>query len=247
MSGHSKWSTIKRKKGALDAKRGKVFTKALKEITIASKEGGPDPSGNPRLRLAIQNAKGVNCPKDNIERAIKKGTDTDSASWHEVTYEGHGPHGVAIFVECSTDNIHRTVQNVRSVFTRYGGHLDTNGSLQFIFTRKGIFHIPVPEGLDVEQFTLELIDAGADDIDIDAGEILVSCALEDFGKVQKKLDQMHIVPESSELQRIPNSFIKLDDEHFRKFMKLIEALEDDDDVRKVYHNLEINEAQLELM
>ena len=141
MSGHSKWSTIKRKKGALDAKRSKVFTKIIKEISVAVREGGPDPMGNPRLRLAIQSAKAANMPKENIERAIKKGSGTDGAHYTEVTYEGYAPHGVAIYVECMTDNLNRTVASVRSAFNKYGGALGTNGSLEFLFDRKGVFTI----------------------------------------------------------------------------------------------------------
>jgi YebC/PmpR family DNA-binding regulatory protein len=247
MSGHSKWSTIKRKKGALDAKRGKVFTKIIKEISIAAREGGSEPSTNPRLRLAIQNAKGANMPKENIERAVKKGSGIDGAQYTELTYEGYASNGVAVFVECTTDNLNRTVASVRSLLSKYGGALGTNGSLEFIFARKGVFTIVQPEGMDIDDFTLELIDAGAEDVEFEEGYITVYCAREDFGALQKKLDEMNIVVENAELQRIPNTFVKLDDEAFKKVMKLIESLEDDDDVQKVYHNIEMNEEQMELM
>lgn len=247
MSGHSKWSTIKRKKGALDAKRGKVFTKIIKEISMAAREGGADPIGNPRLRLAVQNAKGANMPKDNIDRAIKKATGADGSDYVETTYEGYASNGVAVFVECTTDNLNRTVSNVRSLFSKHGGSLGTNGSLEFIFSRKGVFDFPQPTGLDEDDFTLDLIDAGAEDVEFGEGYVSVTCVREDFGSVQKKLEELNIEPETAELQRIPSTFVKLDDEAFKRVMKLIDALEDDDDVQKVYHNIEINEEQMELM
>lgn len=247
MSGHSKWSTIKRKKGALDAKRGKIFTKLNKEISIAAKEGGADIAGNPRLRLAIQNAKGANMPKDNIERAIKKGAGADAEDYIETTYEGYAPHGVPVYVECTTDNLNRTVQNVRSAFNKYGGSLGTNGSLEFIFDRKGVFIIPAPENINEDDISLELIDAGAEDLDFSDEYITIYCALEDFGRMQKKLDELHMEPEVAELQRIPKNRVELDDEALQKVMKLIETLEDDDDVQKVYHNMEIKEDQLDLI
>lgn len=246
MSGHSKWATIKRKKGALDAKRGKIFTKIIKEITVAARIAGADPDGNPRLRLAIQNAKGANMPKDNIERAVKKGAGADGADYVETTYEGKAG-SVGVFIECATDNLNRTVANIRSAFNRSGFSLGTNGSLAFIFSRKGVFNIVQPEGLDEDEFTLELIDAGADDVEFEEGYITVTCAMEDFGALQKKLDEMKITVENAELQRIPNITVKLDDDAFKKVMKFIEVLEDDDDVQKVYHNLETTEEQMELL
>ncbi len=247
MSGHSKWSTIKRKKGAIDAKRGKVFTKLIKEISIAAREGGGDPSANPRLRLAIQNAKGANMPKENIERAIKKGSGNDATEYIEPSYEGYGPQGVAVFVECTTDNLNRTVSSVRSIFNKYGGSLGTKGMLEFIFDRKGVFTIPVPKGADEDAFTLELIDAGAEDVEVDEGYYEVTCAMEDFGSIQKKLEEMKVEPEDAELRRVPKTFVDLNDEAFQKVMKLIEALEDDDDVQKVYHNINVTEAQMDLI
>lgn len=247
MSGHSKWSTIKRKKGALDAKRGKIFTKLIKEISIAARDGGDDISANPRLRLAIQNAKGANMPKDNIERAIKKGSGDDADNYFETTYEGYGPHGIPVFVECTTDNINRTVQNVRAAFSKYGGSLGTNGSLEFIFDRKGVFQIQKPENINEDDFTLEIIDAGAEEIEFQDDYIHIFCALEDFGKMQRKLEEKDIEPEVAELQRIPKNRVELDDEELQKVMKLIEVLEDDDDVQKVYHNIEVKENQYELI
>ncbi len=247
MSGHSKWSTIKRKKGALDARRGKLFTKLVKEITLAAKQGLPDPEANPRLRLAIQNAKGASMPKDNIDRAIKKGSGGEADNYVETTYEGYAPHGVALFVECTTDNLNRTVQNVRSYFTKYGGSLGTNGSLEFIFSRKGVFNVPLKEQSNVDDLTLDLIDAGAEDVMVEEGYLNIFCAMEDFGKLQKALDKFKLEPELAGLQRIPGTLVKLENEEFLKVMKLIDLLEDDDDVQKVYHNIEVKEEQLSLI
>ena len=247
MSGHSKWSTIKRKKGAADAKRGKLFTKLIKEISIAAREGGGDPDANPRLRLAVNNAKGNNMPKDNIERAIKKATGSDAETYTESTFEGYGSHGVAVFVECLTDNNNRTVSSVRAAFTKYNGNLGTNGSLEFIFARKGVFSIKLEEGVDEDEITLELIDGGAEDAVAEDGYLNVTCDMSDFGSVQKKLEELGIEAENAELQRIPNTLVTLNDDDFKSVMKLIEALEDNDDVQKVFHNLDITEAQMELI
>lgn len=246
MSGHSKWSTIKRKKGALDAKRSKVFTKIIKEITVAVREGGPDPDGNPRLRLAIQNSKAANMPKDNVERAIKKGSGSDSDTYTEVSYEGYASYGVAVFVECLTDNLNRTIQNIRSAFNKHGGSLGTKGSLEFIFDHKGVFNIKLSENvaLDEEDFTLEMIDAGAEDIEFEDDYVTVYCAMEDFGALQKKTEELKLEVENAELQRIPKTSVALDAEALKKVMKLIDTLEDDDDVQKVYHNIELNEEAL---
>lgn len=245
MSGHSKWANIKRRKEAQDSKRGKIFTKLIKEIAVAARVGGGDPEANPRLRLAIQNAKGVNMPKENINRAIKKGSGDDGTDYSEVTYEGYGPNGVAIFVETTTDNVNRTVSNVRSYFTKYGGSLGTNGSLEFIFQRKGVFSFPVPENFNEDEFTLEVIDAGAEDVEVDDGYVTITTLMEDFGKMQKKLEELGIEVSEAELQRIPNTTVKVEDESFASVMKLIEALEEDDDVQQVYHNLDATEEQLE--
>ncbi|MEN8250890.1 MAG: YebC/PmpR family DNA-binding transcriptional regulator [Bacteroidota bacterium] len=245
MSGHSKWSTIKHKKGALDKKRGKIFTKLIKEITVAAKDGGPDIEMNPRLRLAVANAKGKNMPKDTIDRAIKKVAGGEAEEYHELTYEGYATNGVAVFVECTTDNLNRTVAAVRSIFTKHGGTLGTNGSLEFIFDRKGIFVLPVPEGLDEDEITLELIDGGAEDVVIEEGLMTITSAMEDFGNMQKKLEELGIEAENAELERIPNTYVSLSDADFGNVMKTIDALEDDDDVQKVFHNIEATDAQLE--
>ena len=240
MSGHSKWSTIKRKKGAIDAKRGKIFTKIIKEILIAAKEGGSDPESNARLRLAIQNAKGANMPKDNIERAIKKATGADAASYLETTFEGYAPGGIAVFVECLTDNNNRTVAAVRSAFNKHGGNLGTNGSLSFLFDRKGVFTVK-NDDLVVEDLELEMIDAGAENLEVEGDTVTITCAKEDFGSVNRKLNDLGIEPEEAGLKRIPNDTKKLDIESSKKVLRFIDMLEDDDDIQFVYHNLEMTD------
>lgn len=241
MSGHSKWSTIKRKKGALDAKRSKIFSRIIKEITVAVKEGGSDPDGNPRLRLAIANAKGASMPKDNITRAINKGSDKDAANYLELTYEGYAPNGVAVYLECTTDNQQRTISNIRSYFNKFGGSLGTNGSLAFLFDRKGVFAIPKGNVKDLDEFEMEVIDGGAEEIEIEEDIITVTTAMEDFGAMMKKLDELEIEPESAELQRIPKNTIKVDVESAKKILRLIDLFEDDDDITNVFHNLELTD------
>lgn len=240
MSGHNKWSTIKRKKGALDAKRSKIFSKIIKDITIAVKESGADPDGNPRLRLAIANAKGASMPKDNIQRAINKGSDKDAAAFLELTYEGYAPHGIAIFLECTTDNQQRTVSNIRAIFNKYGGNLGTNGSLSFLFERKGIFTIPAAN-INLDELELDLIDAGAEDISKDEDSVSITTALEDFGAMIKKLEELKVEVENAELERVPKELVKIEADVVRKIMKMIDAFEDDDDVQNVFHNMDIPE------
>jgi YebC/PmpR family DNA-binding regulatory protein len=240
MSGHSKWSTIKRKKGAIDAQRSKMFTKIIKEISIAVKEGGAEPESNPRLRLAIANAKGVNMPKDNIQRSISKASDKDSSSLMEVTYEGYAPNGIAVFLECTTDNLQRTVSNVRSYFNKHNGELGKNGSLSFLFERKGIFSFP-QTNIERDLLEMELIEAGAQDIDLEDGYYTVTTLMEDFGAMMKKLEELKIEPESARLERVPAETKILGIEEAKKVMRLIELFEDDDDVQQVYHNLEMTE------
>ncbi|MDD4142485.1 MAG: YebC/PmpR family DNA-binding transcriptional regulator [Bacteroidales bacterium] len=245
MSGHNKWSTIKRKKGANDAKRSKMFSKIIKEITVAVKEGGADPDSNPRLRMAITNAKGVSMPKDNISRAISKGKDKDTANYSEVSYEGYAPHGIAVFVDCTTDNLQRTIANVRSIFNKYNGSLGKNGSLAFLFDRKAIFTI---NESDVnEDFELEAIDAGAEDYDVDEGMITVTTAFEDFGAMMSKLEELKVEPTSAEIQRIPKTTEKIGVDQARAVLKMIDMLEDDDDVVDVFHNMDIPEELVDEM
>lgn len=239
MSGHSKWSTIKRKKGALDAKRSKIFSRVVKEIEIAVKEGGPDPESNPRLRLAVSNAKGVNMPKDNIQRAINK-ANSDPSDLQEVTFEGYAPGGVAIFIECLTDNNLRTVSSIRSIFNKRSGSLGKNGSLSFLFDRKGIFTIPKND-FDPEELQLELIDAGLEEFEDEEDKFIITTAMEDFGNMQKKLEEMKIEADNAELQRIPTSTKDVDVDTAKTVWKMVEAFEDDDDVQNVYHNMEMTD------
>ncbi|MCB0688469.1 MAG: YebC/PmpR family DNA-binding transcriptional regulator [Saprospiraceae bacterium] len=249
MSGHSKWSKIKRKKGATDAKRSKEFSRMLKEITIAVKEGqSGDPDFNPRLRTALINAKGVNLPKENIERAITRALDSSQATMYEPTYEGYGPGGVAIFVECATDNLNRTISSVRAIFNKKGGNLSTSGSVDFLFDRKGIFVLPVHDN-NPEELELALIDANAQEVEYDADskEMTVIVNFEDFGLMQKKLEELKLEASSSTLERIPQNTVELDLDVARSTMNLIEALEENDDVSQVFHNMELTEELEELM
>lgn len=242
MSGHNKWSKIKRQKGATDAKRSKAFSRILKEVTVAVKESGPDPDGNPRLRLLMQNAKGVNMPKDTLMRAITKASDKDSAALQELTFECYAPHGIAIFIECLTDNNMRSVANVRSIMNKFGGTLGTNGSLGFIFDRKGVFQIKRSAiSMDLDELEMELIDAGLEEMESDDEYITLYTAMEDFGAMVKKLEDMKIEVESAELQRIPNTTKTIDEESMRKVLKIVDLLEEDDDVQAVYHDMEIPE------
>ena len=244
MSGHNKWSTIKRKKGALDAKRSKIFSRIIKEINIAVKEGGTDPNGNARLRLALNNARGANMPKDNIQRALSKAK--DSSALTEVTYEGYAPNGIAVVIEALTDNPQRTVSNVRSLFSKRGGSLGTNGSVTFMFERKGI--ITVPKGnINPEEFELEIIDAGVEDLELQEDMFVITTAMEDFGAVQKKLEQMGIEPENASLQRIPSETKSLSVDQSIRVLKLIDEFEEDDDIQNIYHNLEVTDEIMDAM
>ncbi|MCL4132085.1 UNVERIFIED_CONTAM: hypothetical protein GTU68_033683 [Idotea baltica] len=247
MSGHSKWSKIKRKKGANDQKRGKIFSRIVKEITVSVKEGGSvDPDFNPRLRLAIQNAKGVNMPKDNISRAIKKADEAGGANFVELNYEGYAPGGIAIYVECLSDNQNRTVANVRALFSKNNGSLATSGSVAFMFDRKAMFEFKASPEFDLDEFTLEVIDAGAEDVDWDQEENIVSISanISDFGNMAKKLEDLKIEISSAKLERIPQNTTKVDDDVAREALRLIDKIEDDDDVQAVFHNLELSDALL---
>ena len=240
MAGHSKWKNIQHRKGAQDIKRGRIFTKINREITVSVKEGGPDPESNPRLRLAVQNARGANMPKDNIERAIKKASGGGGETYTEVTFEGYGAGGVAFFIECMTDNNTRTVSNIRSYFNKYNGGLGKDGCLKYIFSRKGVFLL-FGDHLDEEEFSLSMINANAEDVEFIDGRITVTTAMEDFGSIQKKLQALKIVPDEANLERIPLETKIPDQNVLLKNSKLIDRLEEDDDVQKVYHNMEITE------
>jgi YebC/PmpR family DNA-binding regulatory protein len=242
MSGHSKWATIKRKKAVTDGRRSSLFTKLIRELTVATKEGGANPDGNPRLRLAITTAKKNSLPKDAMERAINKGAGNDGAAFQEIVYEGIGAGGIAFMVETQTDNPNRTVANLRAAFTRGGGALGTSGSVAYLFERKGQFQVPAALITDEEALTLELIDAGAEDVENDGDLFHVTCPFEQFGSVHAALDRLKLESENSELVRLPMNTVAVDSETAEKVLKLIDKLEDDEDVAKVFHNLELSEA-----
>ncbi len=236
MSGHSKWSTIKRKKAVIDAKRGKLFTKLIKEITIAARQGGGDPGANPRLRLAIDNAKSANMPMDNIERAIKKATgELEGVQYTELTYEGYGPSGVAILVESVTDNKNRTVAEVRHLFSKYGGSMGESGSVLWMFDRKGVITFPA-QGKTEDDIMEIVLDAGAEDIQLDDGYFEVTTEVETFEDVRKALAEAGIEIENASLQWIAKNTVDISGEAQEKVLKLIDMLEDNDDVQNVYSN-----------
>ena len=240
MSGHSKWSTIKHKKGALDAKRGKLFTKLSKEIIVAAREGS-DPEMNFRLRLAIQNAKASNMPSDNIERSIKKGSgeDTSGATYEEITYEGYGPGGTAFILQALTDNKNRTAAEVRSCFSKNGGNLAESGAVSWNFETKGVIDVNADKD-SVEEISMEGIDAGAIDVDVDEANITFYTTYQDFENVKKFLEANDSVSiDRSEIELVPNTFADVDKIVALKTMKLLEKLEDLDDIQKVFSNLEI--------
>jgi YebC/PmpR family DNA-binding regulatory protein len=242
MAGHSKWANIKHRKGAQDKKRAKIFSRIIKELTVAAKEGGPDADSNPRLRLAIQNAKGANMPKDTMERAIKKASGSDAANYMEVTFEGYASNGVAVFVECTTDNNNRTVGNVRSYFSKYGGALGTNGSLEFIFDRKGVFTIdPSQIEMEIEDLEMELIDGGLEELITEEDTFTIFVDFADFSNMSNTLEKLGIEAKNAELQRIPNNSKELTVEQAKSVLKLIDKIEEDDDVQNVFHNLEMTE------
>ena len=243
MAGHSKWANIKHRKAAQDNKRAKVFTRAIKEITIAARDGGGELDTNPSLRLAVQNAKGANMPKDTIERAIKKGIGGEGANLVEITFEGYASNGIAVFVEATTDNNNRTVASVRSIFNKYSGNLGTNGSLGFLFERKGIFTLKKEtiEIEELEELEMDLIDFGLEELTAVEDEVIIQTSFDDYGKMQSQLDDKKLIVSNAELQRIPVDTTKLALDDAQKVMKLIDKMEEDDDVNAVYHNLEITE------
>ncbi len=240
MSGHSKWATIKRKKAVLDSKRGKIFTKLIKEITIAARGGG-DVAGNPRLRLAVDNAKAQNMPLDNIERAIKKATgELEGVTYHELTYEGYGPAGIAILVEVATDNKNRTVAEVRHLFSKNGGSMGETGSVAWMFDRKGIITLPA-EGKKEDDVMEIVLDAGADDLTAEEDYFEVQTNVESFENVRRTLVDKKFTVENASLQWIAKNLIEVKGEDAEKVVKMIEALEDLDDVQNVYSNADIVE------
>ena len=245
MAGHSKWANIKHRKAAQDAKRGKIFTKLIRELTVAAKEGGGNPEDNPRLRAAVDKALGANMKKDTIEKAIQRGAGGgEGDNYDELTYEGYGPNGVAILVECMTDNVNRTVSQVRAAFNKAGGNLGTNGSVSYLFEKKG--QITFGEGADEEVIMEAALEAGADDVVTnDDGSIDVFAPWQDFMDVKQALLDAGLEPVYAEVGMIPSTTVELDVDAGRKALKLIDTLEDLDDTQNVYHNAEIPEESME--
>ena len=245
MSGHSKWSSIKHKKGAADAKRGRVFTKLIKEITVAARSGGGDPDGNPRLRTAILAGKAENMPADNIKRAIQKGTgELPGVQYEEVTYEGYGPGGVAMIVDVMSDNKNRVVSEIRHLFSKHGGNLAEANSVAWIFHKKG--YIVVEKAKASEDRLLEVgLDAGIEDIRDDGDHLEVLTAPENFEAVLSALKAVGIETVTSEVSKIPQNYVKLDSKHAAQMLRLMEELEDHDDVQKVYANFDIEAKDME--
>jgi YebC/PmpR family DNA-binding regulatory protein len=246
MSGHSKWANIKRRKGAVDAKRGKIFTRLIKELTVAARLGGGDATGNPRLRSAILAAKTVNMPKDNIDRAIKKGTgELEGAIYDEITYEGYGPGGVAILVDCMTDNRNRSVAEVRYFFSKSGGNLGESGCVSWMFDKKGSMLVD-KNNIDEEKLLELALDAGAEDVVEEDDEFQVLTAPEDFLTVKESLESNGISFLEAEISMIPQNTVKITDEKVaRQLLKLLENLEDFEDVQNVHANFDIDEELME--
>ena len=239
MSGHSKWSSIKHKKGALDAKRGKIFTKLIKEITVAARIGGGDPDGNPRLRTAILTAKGQNMPGDNITRAIKKGTgELEGVQYEEVNYEGYGPGGAAIFLEAMTDNKNRTVSEIRAALGKAGGNLGENGCVAWMFEQKGLITVKT-ESKDEDELMELAIDAGADDMQTVDDYYEITTAVENFESVRTTLEESSITIETSEVTRIPANMVAVDEKKGKALLKLMDILDDHEDIQKAYSNFDI--------
>jgi YebC/PmpR family DNA-binding regulatory protein len=248
MAGHSKWSNIKHKKAKEDKKRNKLFNKHLREISVAAREGGGDPEMNPRLDTAIDNAKSDNVPKDNIERAIKKGTgelDEGDGRYEDATYEGYGPGGIAYFIEVTTNNYNRTVGDIRHIFTSHGGNLGTDGSVAYLFDQKGMIRLKKDENdIDDEEFMLEAIDAGAEDIDSDDEFFNVTTGRETMYEVRDELEDLGYEIESAELIRIPSTEVKVEADVAESNFKLMSKFEDNDDVSNVFTNMEMDDETL---
>jgi YebC/PmpR family DNA-binding regulatory protein len=244
MAGHSKWKQIKRKKAVTDARRASAWTKIIREITVAAKAGGGDPDGNPRLRLAIDSARAVNMPKENIERAVKKGTgELDGASFEELTYEGYGPGGAAIFIEATTDNANRTVAEIRHAFSRNGGNLGASNSVGWMFERKGQIYLDA--GRQDEDATLEAaLDAGAEDLSREGDQYVVTTSPAAFHAVQDALRARGLAIDSAELAMMPKNTVKVEGADAERILKLVESLEELEDVSKVFSNFDIDAAQL---
>ncbi|NOX88263.1 MAG: YebC/PmpR family DNA-binding transcriptional regulator [Calditrichaeota bacterium] len=245
MSGHSKWHSIKHKKAKVDAQRGRIFTKLIKEITVAARMGGGDPETNPRLRVAIAAAKAANMPAKNIDNAIKKGTgELPGVVYEDVSYEGYGPGGVAVFIEAVTDNKNRTVAEMRHLFSKYGGNLGENGSVAWIFERKGL--IRVPKDQYTEEDLLEIaLESGAEDMQIADDMYEIYTGFEDFHKVRNAFEEKGIAMDSAELTMVPQNTIKIEGKTAEQMLKLLEALDEHDDVQNVYANFDIEDVEME--
>ena len=245
MSGHSKWATIKRKKGATDAARGRLFTRLIKEITIAARGGGGNPEGNPRLRMAIQTAKDNNMPADNIKRAIQKGTgELPGTTYEEITYEGYGSGGVAILVEVVTDNANRAVSEMRHVFSRNHGNLGQAGSVAWMFHKKGTIVVPKSQKLTEDDILGIILEAGADDMQTEEEVYSITTSPHSFETVKKALEDKGVVIESAALQMVPQNMVKVTGKEAEQILRLMEALEEHDDVQNVYANFDIDEKEL---
>jgi len=247
MSGHSKWSSIKHRKGAADAKRGKLFSKLSRAIIVAAREGGPDPAANLALQNAIEKARSYSMPKDNIERAIAKGSgaDTEGSSFDPVVYEGYGPEGVAVLVEALTDNRNRTASEVRHAFSKHGGNLGTTGAVAWQFERRGVV-LASAENVDEEELLLAAADAGAEDVELDGSSFVISGPPESLSSVREAVEAAGFTVESAELAMVPKATVEIADESTaRKVLRLVEGLEESDDVQDVYANFDIPETVLE--
>lgn len=241
MSGHSKWATTKHKKAAIDAKRGKIFTKIGKEIIVAAKLGGGDPNGNPRLRTAIAKAKAVSMPADNIKRAIQRGTgELAGVSYEEITYEGYGPGGVAVIVEVLTDNRNRTVSEIRNIFGKAGGNMGEAGCVSWMFQKKGYLVVNRSK-VDEDKLMTLALDSGAEDMQTEDENFAITTPPNDFEKVKKALEDAGITPEAAEVTMIPQTYVKLEGKEAQQMLRLMETLEDNDDVQNVYANFDIPE------
>ena len=229
------------------AKMSKAFTRIGKDIVIAVKEGGGDPDTNTRLRQVMQNAKSVNMPKENILRAIKKASEKETANYEEISLEGYGAYGIAVFIDCATNNNNRTVADIRSYFNKCDGALGTNGSLEYIFDRKGVFTIENNININLENLEMELIDGGLEEFEIETDNLVVYCDYKDFNNMQLKIESLNIEIIRSELQRIPNTTKKINADQAKKILKLLDLLEENEDVQQVFHNMEINEEILKIM
>ncbi len=247
MSGHSKWSSIKHKKGAADKKRGQLFSKLSRALIVAARDGGPDPASNLALANAIEKARSYSMPKDNIERAIARGSgaDADADSFEQIVYEGYGPSGVAVLVEALTDNRNRTAAEVRAAFSKHDGNLGGSGSVAWLFERRGLIFVEA-EGVDEDELTLAAADGGAEDVELDGSSFRVTAAPEDLASVRDAIQRAGIAVESSELTMVPKTTVNLDEESAaKKTLHLIDALEESDDVQDVYANFDISEQVME--